>query len=119
MMFCYVYGDYFGLFKPGSLQRMLDGMMGPLGPTTQGVLLGTSVLMAIPSLMVFLSLALAPKLNRWLNLGLGLFYTIIMLITLPGAWSFYVFLGLIEMTLSMLIVWHAWKWPLVRPGIES
>ena len=38
VMFCYVYGDYFGLYKPGSLQHMLDGRMEPLGPTTQGIL---------------------------------------------------------------------------------
>jgi hypothetical protein len=34
--------------------------MGPLGPSTQLVLLGTSVLMAIPSLMIFLSLVMKP-----------------------------------------------------------
>lgn len=41
LMFCYIYGDYFGLYQPGKLQQMIDGQMGPLGPTTQGVLLGT------------------------------------------------------------------------------
>lgn len=24
LMFCYIYGDYFGLYKPGTLQGMLD-----------------------------------------------------------------------------------------------
>ena len=52
LMFCYIYGDYFGLYKPGTLQDMLTGKMGPLGPTTQGILLGTSAMMAIPSVMV-------------------------------------------------------------------
>ncbi len=64
VMFCYGYADYFGLYVPGALQRILDGKMGPLGPTTQGVLLGTSVMMAIPSVMIFLSLALNPRLVR-------------------------------------------------------
>src|SRR5207253_5794254 len=49
---------YFGLYVPGALQKMLEGKMGPLGPTTQGVLLGTSLIMAIPSVMIFLSLVL-------------------------------------------------------------
>ncbi len=31
VMFCYIYADYFGLYVPGSLQRMLAGKMGPLG----------------------------------------------------------------------------------------
>ena len=53
VMFCYIYGDYFGLYVPGALQRMLDGKMGPFGPTTQGILIGTSLMMAIPSVMVF------------------------------------------------------------------
>jgi hypothetical protein len=30
---------------------------------------------------------------------------------MPGAWEFYVFLGVIEIVLTALIVWYAWKWP--------
>ncbi len=111
LMLCYIYGDYFGLYKPGKLQGMLEGVMGPLGPTTQGVLLGTAILMAIPSVMVFLSLVLKPTPNRRLNIILGVIYTAIMLITMPGAWAFYVFLGIVEVVLSALIVWYAWNWP--------
>lgn len=111
VMFCYVYGDYFGLYQPGKLRGMLDGRMGPLGPTTQGVLVGTSILMAIPALMVFLSLVLKPNLNRWLNIILGAIFTAIMLITMPGSWAFYVFLGIVEVALTASIVRYAWNWP--------
>jgi hypothetical protein len=34
-----------------------------------------------------------------------------MLITMKGAWLFYQFLGVVEVALTMLIVWHAWNWP--------
>jgi hypothetical protein len=108
---CYIYGDYFGLYEPGKLQGMLNGIMGPLGQVTQGVLLGTSILMAIPSVMVFLSLALKPGPNRWLNIILGAIFTVIMLITMPGSWTFYIFLGVVEVVLTGLIVWYAWTWP--------
>jgi hypothetical protein len=108
VMFCYIYRDYSGLYKPGTLQDMLSGRMGPLGPTTQGILLGTSAMMAIPSPMVFPSLVLRPRLNRWLNVVLGTIYTLIILITLPGEWMFYIVLGVIEIVLTMLIVWYAW-----------
>lgn len=111
LMLCYLYGDYFGLYVPGSLQGMLDGKMGPLGDTTQNILLGTSAMMAIPSLMVFLSLALKPAISRWLNILFGGLYTAIILMTMPGAWNFYVFLGIIEVALSLSIVWNAWHWP--------
>lgn len=111
LMFCYIYGDYFGLYQPGTLQSMLEGKMGPLGPTTQGVLLGTSILMAVPSVMVFLSLAMKPVVSRAVNVILGLLYAVIMAVSMPGAWTFYLFLGVIEIVLSLLIVWYAWKWP--------
>ena len=111
LMFCYVYGDYFGLYQPGTLRGMIDGRMGPLGPTTQGVLLGTSLLMAIPSLMVFLSLVLPAVLCRWIQVVLGTAYALIMLVSMPGAWLFYLFFGAIEVVLSASIVWYAWRWP--------
>ncbi|MFC5741815.1 DUF6326 family protein [Dyella tabacisoli] len=111
LMFCYIYGDYFGLFQPGNLQSMLQGQMGPLGPTTQGVLLGTAAFMAVPSVMIFLSLVLKPTVNRVANIVLGAIYTIIMLVSMPGAWVFYIFFGVIEMALTLLIVWYALKWP--------
>lgn len=111
VMFCYVYGDYFGLYGNGKLAEMMEGKIGPLGEATQGVLVGVSVMMAVPSVMVFLSLAMPPVLNRWLNLLLGLAYTAIMSMTMRGAPTFYVFMGAIEVLLTLLIVWHAWTWP--------
>ncbi|CAN5488643.1 DUF6326 family protein [soil metagenome] len=115
-MFCYLYGDYFGLYQPGSLQGMLNGRMGPLGPVTQEVLLGVSVMMAIPSAMVFLSIVLGASVSRWANVLLGLVYTAIVLITTPGAWSFYLFLSLVEVSLTLAVVWYAWTWPRQPPA---
>jgi hypothetical protein len=84
LMFCYIYGDYFGLYVPEQLKGMLAGA-GPIGPVSQGTLIATSVLLAIPGLMVFLSLALPPRTNRWLNIILGAFYIAVMLVTMPGS----------------------------------
>jgi uncharacterized protein DUF6326 len=110
VMFCYIYADYFGLYVPGALRAMLEGKMGPFGPTTQGILIGTSLMMAIPSVMIFLSVALKPNLNRWLNIIFGVLYTVIILITMWD-WAFSIFWGIIEVVLTALIVWYAWKWP--------
>jgi len=110
LMFCYIYGDYFGLYVPGQLQGMLDGA-GPIGPVSEASLVTTALLLALPGLMVFLSLVLSPRPCRWLNIVLGVFYTVIMLLTMPGAWWFYLMLGVIEVALSLLIVVHAWRWP--------
>ncbi|TJY58882.1 hypothetical protein E4T66_14890 [Sinimarinibacterium sp. CAU 1509] len=110
LMFCYIYGDYFGLYVPGKLQGMLDGH-GPIGAVSQSSLVATSILLAIPGLMVFLSLVLPATLCRWGNVALGAFYIAVMLMTMPGAWSFYVLLGVVEILLGAGTIWYAWTWP--------
>src|SRR6185436_18831579 len=54
VMFCYIYADYFGLFAPGVLWKMNQGQIPPLGRATDTVLIGVSLMMAIPALMIFL-----------------------------------------------------------------
>lgn len=110
VMFCYIYADYFGLYIPGSLQKMIAGQIEPLGETTQQKLLGTSLMLAIPSVMIFLSVALKPAINRWINIVVGILYTVIILMTMWG-WMFYQLYGVIEISLTLLVVWYAWKWP--------
>lgn len=112
VMFCYIYADYFGLYKPGNLQAMLAGKMGPLGPTTQGMLVLTSAMLAIPAVMVYLSLTLKPGLNRWLNITFGVLYSLIIVVTAWREWAFYKFWGVIEVALTMAAAWYAWRWPL-------
>lgn len=110
VMFCYVYGDYFELYQPGKLQEMLSGRTA-LGAATQGALIGMATVMAVPSLMIFLSLILPPAANRWMNIVLGAVYSVIMVLAIPDSWHFYVLLGLIEIVLTLLIIWYAWTWP--------
>ncbi len=109
VMLCYIYGDIFNLFKPGTISDIMAGKTGAFG--TQGGLLAAAVLMAIPSVMVFLSLALRPAASRYANIALGLAYTIVIAATMPGAWVFYMFLGVVEAILTLSIVWFAWHWP--------
>ena len=60
MMFVYIYADIFSLYKPGVIEAMMGGRMGPF-PVTQASLLTASILVIIPAVMVFLSLVLTPK----------------------------------------------------------
>lgn len=109
-MFCYVYGDYFGLYVPGALADMNKGLMGPLGQATPGILIGVSLMMAVPSLMVILSLVLPPRICRWANILLGIAYTAIMAMTLPGSQPFYLVLGITEVILTVSIIVVALRW---------
>jgi len=109
----------FELYTPGKLESMLQGDMGPLGSVTQGVLMGTSILMAIPSLMVFLSIALPARPNRILNIIVGTFFTLLLaLMTYAVDWYFYKFFAAIETTLTALVVWYAWNWPKMRAPLN-
>ena len=110
VMFCYIYGDFLGLYRPGDIKRILAGE-GLLGPTSQGSLLAVAILIAVPAVMIFLSLALPPKVTRWLNILVGVLLTVIVLMTIPGSWAFYIFLSVIEVALQSLAVWYAWRWP--------
>lgn len=110
-MFCYIYGDYFGLYVPGTLAAMNHGSIGPLGQATAGVLTSVSLMMAVPSLMVALSLLLPARVCRWACIILGLFYTAIMAVSLPGSELFYKVLAAIEMALTLTITIVAVRWP--------
>jgi hypothetical protein len=117
LMFCYVYGDFFSLFVPGRIQRLMDGNSGA-GQTTPVMLLAYAVLLATPALMIFLSVTLKASVNRLLNIIMGSFFTLVMMlvtVTSLGEWMmFYTFLGIIEMILTCIIVWQAVKWPTVK-----
>lgn len=110
VMFCYIYGDFLGLYRPGDIKGILAGE-GLLGPTSQGSLLAVAILIAVPAVMIFLSLALPPKVTRWLNILVGVLLTGIVLMTIPGSWAFYIFPSVIEVALQSLAVWYAWRWP--------
>jgi Family of unknown function (DUF6326) len=109
---CFLYGDYFELYVPKKVEGLISGDNLLDNPMK---LLGGAVLLAIPALMVFLSILLKPWINRWLNIIFGLFFTAIMLLiafTSGGQWYiFYVFLAIVESIITSLIVWYALKWP--------
>lgn len=110
VMFFYIYGDYFELYQPGKLQGMFAGNTA-FGAVTQGILLGMSAVMIIPSLMPFLSLVMPARLSRWMNIVFGAIYSAIMVLAIRGGWHFYIVFGMLEITLTLLIVWYAWTWP--------
>ncbi len=108
---CYLYGDYFELYVPHKVAGLLSGENMLDSPMK---LFGASILLAIPALMVSLSIILKPLINKWLNIIFGIFFTLIMLLiafkSLESWLTFYVFLAIVESILTSLIVWYAWTW---------
>jgi hypothetical protein len=89
------------------------GIMGLLGPATPAILIAVSLLMAVPCLIVVASLVLSASASRYANILLGLAYTLIMAVSLPGSEPFYIVLGIVEMALTFAIVLTAGRWPRV------
>ncbi|MFH6961796.1 DUF6326 family protein [Flavobacterium plurextorum] len=112
VMFCYIYGDYFSLYVPKKVEDFISGETLLDSPLK---LFLAAVLMTVPALMIFASIVLKPRINRWLNIVFGIFYTAIMLLiaftSIAPWWSFYVFLALVESILTSIIVYNAVKWP--------
>ena len=110
MMLLYIYADILSLFRPGQVEEMIEGRMGPF-PVTQGSLMTASILMIIPAVMVFLSITLKPAVNRWVNIGFGALYTLVNISNLIGeTWIYYLSFGAVEIALTLLIIRYAWKW---------
>lgn len=110
--FCYLYGDYFELYVPQKVAGLVSGDQ--LLDSPAKLFLATFML-SIPSVMVFLSVALKPTLNRWLNILFGLIFTLMMVLIAVNSISpwfyFYAYMAIIESILTSLIVWYAIKWP--------
>ncbi len=112
-MFLFIYVDYFGLFIPGVMEKIIEGEVAHTGiQITQIFLLAGITLMMIPSLMIFLSLTLPAKANRWTNIIVGILQIVVLVGALIGeSWAYYIFATIVEVVLLLLIVWYAWKWP--------
>ena len=113
VMFCYAYADILAHMRSDILEQFLAGEVGGI-TITPLTLLGSAILMVIPIIMIFLSLALKAKVNRWANIILGIIYSGIILFTMlmtGGGWFYYYIFAVVELVFTVLIVWYAWKWP--------
>lgn len=110
LMFIYVYVDIFDFYRLGEIEHIIAGNFGPF-PVTQQALVMALVLMLVPTLMVFLSLVLRAKVNRWVNIIVAFGYILVSIGNIIGeTWAFYIFGSVIEIVLLALIIGYAWKW---------
>ena len=109
-MFLYIYVDYFHLYMPGSIEDILAGKVFTFD-ISYLFLLVAMIGVVIPALMIFLSVALPAKVNRWVNIITAAVYIPYMLFNLAGeAWVHMYFAAAVEVALLLLIIGYAWKW---------
>jgi hypothetical protein len=110
LMSLYIYADYFGLYKPGKMTEMNQGIIAPLGLATPQVMMGVSLMMIIPSLMIFFSVSLPRQMSKMLNIIFGIVYTVIIALTMIKAPPYYLMFGAVEVLLSVTAVVMAFRW---------
>ena len=111
MMFLYVYVDIFTLFKPGTVADILDGRVWEFDITPTWALAGMTLL-AIPSLMIALSMLLPARAARWSNVVVGALYIPVSAGNVIGeTWAYFYLGAAIEIALLLLVVRVAWTWP--------
>lgn len=115
LMSLYIYNDYFSMYLPGTVDDMAAGQIGPLGAATDGVLIGVSLMLAIPALMISLSSLLPPVISRWSNIVFGVLYTLIEGLTFIGSRPFYQIVVAFEILVTVIIIWSAARWPRATP----
>jgi Family of unknown function (DUF6326) len=111
-MFLYIYVDYFAFYKPGFIENVIAGKVWQF-EITQAFLLAALASVTIPALMIFLSVALPAKVNRWTNIIVAAVYIPFTLFNLAGeAGNYYLIFGaVVEVVLLLLVICYAWKWP--------
>ena len=110
-MFFYIYVDYFHLYMPKTLEDIQSGKVFVFD-ITQGFLIAALVSVSIPALMIFLSVVLPSKVNRFSNIIIATIFIPYTLFNLAGeAWIHMIYGAIVEVLLLLLIIYFAWKWP--------
>ena len=115
-MFLYAYVDILNFFTPGVIEDILDGRVFEFD-LSQTFSTTALTLVAIPALMVVLSMTLPARANRITNLIVAAVYVPVTAFNVVGgSWLFFYGLGVVlELILLALIVRLAWTWPRTAP----
>ena len=114
LMFLVIYLDYFHLYQPGEIDDIRGGVI--FAFDISGTLMSIFfVIIAIPALMVMLSMTLPTRGNRATNLVVASLYIPIMVFNAAGAtwdYAFYYALTIgVEVLILAFILRSAWTWP--------
>jgi len=114
LMFLVIYIDYFHLYQPGEIDEIRGGNI--FAFEISGTLMSIFfVVIAIPALMVLLSMTLPARVNRATNLVVASLYIPVMVFNAAGAsWDYAFYYGLtigVEVLILAFILRAAWTWP--------
>jgi hypothetical protein len=121
VLFNYLYCDVITLMDAKTLNQIMSGNVGGIN-MTEGFLLGASILMEIPIVMVLLSRMLNYRINRLTNIIAGIIMTVVQLSSLffgSSPTMYYIFFSIIEIFCTSFIIWYAWTWSNSQDMIQA
>ena len=116
-MFLYAYVDILNFFTPGVIEDILDGKVFEFD-LSQTFSTTALTLVAIPILMVVLSMTLPARANRITNLIVASVQVPYAAFNVVGeSWTYFYGLGVaLEVIVLALILRYAWTWPRTAPS---
>jgi hypothetical protein len=115
MLFVFVYVDLYRYYRADFRAEVEAGELGPFA-ISQGTLVGTTVYVLLPILMVFATLVLRPAISRVANIALSVLYAVTIVAGAVGEWYYYVLGSVVEVAMLAGIAYYAWTWPRVAAG---
>ena len=110
MLFVFLYVDLISMYRADIRADIEAGRVFAF-TIGQGALLGMTVYVLIPSLMLFLSLTLPVRIARSANVVLAAVYAITVVGGAVGEWSYYILGSVVEVALLAAVAYFAWTWP--------
>lgn len=119
-MFLYVYVDILAFFKPGVIDDILVGVVWEFD-ISQTLMTAFLALLAIPIVMIVLSMTLPARANRITNLTVASIQVPFAAFNAVGeSWTYFYGLGVaLELIVLALILRYAWTWPRTAPSATS
>ena len=110
MLFVFAYVDIFSFYRADFRAEIEAGEIAGF-TIGEAFLLGTTVYVLIPSLMVLATLVMRPQLTRIANISLAALYAATIIAGAIGEWSYYMLGSVVEVALLAAIAVTAWRWP--------
>jgi Family of unknown function (DUF6326) len=114
LMFLVIYIDYFHLYQPGEIDDIRGGVIFEFDISATLLSIFFAII-AVPAVMVVLSMTLPARVNRTTNLVVASLYipaVVVNFVGAPSDWAFYYVLTIgVEVLLLAFILRSAWTWP--------
>jgi len=118
MMFVFAYVDLFSFYR-ADIRADIGAVRMFIFSIGQGFLLGVTLYIVLPSLMLFLSLVLPVRATRFANIVLAALYALTIAGSAIGEWSYYILGSLLEVALLAGVIYYSWTWPKVTGAVTA